>query len=219
MEGIPPKYTSPPRDWKSKFGLRLASILFLIIVGGLAGSLAANDRVEWMFEFTIAALCPAIGLTLIWDVAEAICLVVRGGNRGIHPGAIVGIDLLMWLGWICEAFLFGLMGLVGNPRHMIVDHSGWENGLEFDESLITPEDYALENEIRHKGRAIIVFIIFMVIVHFTLFVIGCYETHMRRFRIVYVMQPIPEGQPQVLPMGQVPAGQTQTQQEKAPRYT
>lgn len=35
---------------------------------------------------------------LIWDIAEGITLIVRRRSyKGIHPGACVGVDLVLWL--------------------------------------------------------------------------------------------------------------------------
>lgn len=34
---------------------------------------------------------------MIWTIAESICIVVRPGRRGIHPGANVALDLILWL--------------------------------------------------------------------------------------------------------------------------
>lgn len=48
---------------------------------------------------------------MIWDVAEAICILARRGHRGIHPGAIVAIDLLLWLGFIAGTVMFALYHL------------------------------------------------------------------------------------------------------------
>ena len=35
----------------------------------------------------------------------------RRGHRGIHPGAVVAIDLLLWLGYVAGITLFGVMAL------------------------------------------------------------------------------------------------------------
>lgn len=40
-------------------------------------------------------------MALIWDVAEFITLCARGGKLGIHPGAHVGLHLVLWLGFGC----------------------------------------------------------------------------------------------------------------------
>ncbi len=45
-------------------------------------------------------------VSIIWNVAEFICVLVRGGHRGIHPGAIVAIDLVLWGGYIAAIFVY-----------------------------------------------------------------------------------------------------------------
>jgi hypothetical protein len=94
-----------------------------------------------------------------------ICILKRGGNRGIHPGAIVAVDLFAWLGWACVLFFLAIMGLVTRPRYMIEDYSGYDDGrgrytYRYDDSKVTPEDAALEKEISGKARAMIAFAIF-----------------------------------------------------------
>lgn len=55
---------------------------------------------------------------IIWDVAEGICILARRGRRGIHPGAIVAIDLLLWLGFI--------VGVVFHAIFVVYDFEGYE---------------------------------------------------------------------------------------------
>ena len=42
-----------------------------------------------------------LGLSLIWNCAEFITFCVN--KRGIHPGAHVGLDLILWLGLLAAA--------------------------------------------------------------------------------------------------------------------
>ncbi|EAQ84567.1 predicted protein [Chaetomium globosum CBS 148.51] len=157
MENLPPKYVSPPGTWRTKLGLRAGSVLCVIILAGLSGSLAANPRIE-AGALLMVVLAPAIIVTFVWDVAEAACILKRGGNRGIHPGAIVAIDLLAWLGWAIVDLMLSTFGVISRPRYMIQDYSGYDNDrYQYDESKVTPEDRALETEIQGKGRAMIVF--------------------------------------------------------------
>jgi hypothetical protein len=50
-------------------------------------------------------------VSFIWDVAEGICIIARRGHRGIHPGAIVAVDLLLWLGYVAGITCFGIIAL------------------------------------------------------------------------------------------------------------
>jgi hypothetical protein len=44
-------------------------------------------------------------------VAEIICILARRGHRGIHPGAVVALDLILWLGFIATTVLYALFHL------------------------------------------------------------------------------------------------------------
>ncbi len=87
--------------------------------------------------------------TFLWDIAEGICILVRGGHRGIHPGAIVGVDLVIWLGWIVVLFFLGDWGYVTDPGLLIGSSS-------YSSSQTTNQD-ALAEEILGKGRAMMAF--------------------------------------------------------------
>ena len=100
-------------------------------------------------------------VTFIWNVAEIICIRARGGNRGIHPGAVVAIDLIAWLGWAFILVLFSASGIVRRPRYLIEDYSGYYR-YNYDEDKVTDEDRKLEDEIRGKGRAILAFLALVV---------------------------------------------------------
>ncbi|KAK4043902.1 hypothetical protein C8A01DRAFT_12614 [Parachaetomium inaequale] len=211
MQTQPPKYVSPPGTWKTKLGLRASSIVFVIILAGLGGSLAANPRLSstaWM----MVALAPAVIVTFIWDIAEAICILKRSGNRGIHPGAIVGVDLLAWLGWAILDLFLASYGLL-RARYLIDDYSGYDSyRYRYDPSKVTAEDAALEKDVQARGRAMVAFAIMTTLIHFALFVIGCYETNIRNRmpRTVYVMQPIYGPAPVQIPgayqqLGSLPA--------------
>lgn len=48
---------------------------------------------------------PVAGLSICWLVAELITVCVRRHRKGIHPGAHVGMHLILWLGFlVCVIF-------------------------------------------------------------------------------------------------------------------
>ena len=49
-------------------------------------------------------------VAFIWNVAEGICILTRGGRRGIHPGACVGVDLVLWLGFLTASLMYLFFG-------------------------------------------------------------------------------------------------------------
>jgi hypothetical protein len=61
----PPKYVSPPGTWKTKTGLRAASLLCLVIVAGIGGSLAGTPRVWFDAVMVIVLLAPVRILTFL----------------------------------------------------------------------------------------------------------------------------------------------------------
>src|SRR6266542_6785653 len=48
------------------------------------------------------------GFSLIWCTAEL--LTMRSNKRGIHPGALVGVDLILWMGFLCAGLFEILIG-------------------------------------------------------------------------------------------------------------
>ncbi|KAL2162468.1 hypothetical protein VTH06DRAFT_7381 [Thermothelomyces fergusii] len=190
MQTQPPKYVSPPGTWKTKLALRAASIVFLIILCALAGSLAADSRLDGA-TLLIVILAPAAIVTFIWDVAEIICIWMRGGHRGIHPGAVVAIDLLAWLGWGLVDLLVIPYSIIVTSDYYVTDH--WRDDVYgYDELEADPEYAAVLRDVHAKGRAIASFAVLTTLIHFAVFVIACYETNIRNrmSRTVYIMQPI-----------------------------
>ncbi|KAL2139465.1 hypothetical protein VTI28DRAFT_5132 [Corynascus sepedonium] len=201
MQTQPPKYVSPPTTWRTKLGLRVASMVFLVILCGLGGSLATDSRVDGD-TLMIVVLAPAAIVTFIWDVAESICIWKRGGHRGIHPGAIVAIDLIAWLGWAFVDLLLVPYTIVLSSGYY-VDQTYGGNSYRYGEPEVSPEYEALLSEIQGKTHAIAAFAVMTTAAHFALFVIACYETHIRNHMpsTVYVFQPVYGAAP-----GQIPPG-------------
>jgi hypothetical protein len=68
MDGQPPKYVSPPGTWKTKLSLRAASIVFIVVLAGLGGSLATTPRVDTMVLMMVV-LAPAVSEPLSFGLA------------------------------------------------------------------------------------------------------------------------------------------------------
>lgn len=83
-------------------------LIFSVTLVALAGSLM-NLGLFTSIPFLIVA--PAGFLSLAWNLAEGICLLTRGGHRGIHPGANVGLDLIIWLGLTATCVVLSLVGV------------------------------------------------------------------------------------------------------------
>ncbi|KAK4152168.1 hypothetical protein C8A00DRAFT_44719 [Chaetomidium leptoderma] len=189
MQTQPPKYVSPPGTWKTKLALRAASLVCVVVIAGLGGSLATTSRVH--LGLMMAVLVPALIVTFVWDLAECFCILKRGGNRGIHPGAIVAIDLFAWMGWGLLDLFIAALGVASRPHYVIDDYNNYPlNG--YDTPEVSDEDAQLERDVMGKGRALVAFTTLTAVLHFVIFVIACYETNKRNRipRTVYVMQPV-----------------------------
>ncbi|MCJ1382659.1 hypothetical protein MMC17_005772 [Xylographa soralifera] len=92
------------RYWAWKFALRVIAIIFaLVAVGTLAwASTPRNMSFNEYFYLTPWEFFP-LGISIIWNVANNITLFVR--KRPVHPGANVGMDLVLWLGLIVTSSL------------------------------------------------------------------------------------------------------------------
>jgi hypothetical protein len=75
--------------------LRGADIVSAIIV--LSLSLYFLFTSFYSIWITVILLISATGCVILWEAAEFITLCARGGRVGIHPGAHVGLHLVLWI--------------------------------------------------------------------------------------------------------------------------
>ncbi|KAJ6437599.1 ATP-dependent DNA helicase PIF1 [Purpureocillium lavendulum] len=84
-----------PKGWKwTKVSLHILSFMLSIIGFGLALSLIRYNAIS----LPPLACGPVLGVATLWSAAELITLACRKFMAGIHPGAHVGISLVLWLG-------------------------------------------------------------------------------------------------------------------------
>ncbi|KAK4195471.1 hypothetical protein QBC40DRAFT_19966 [Triangularia verruculosa] len=195
---LPPKYVSPKSYWVTKVGGRIFSIVCSIVAIGLGAALMADARIGGFYAVFIL---PAAVVCIAWDIAEISCIYKRGGNRGIHPGAIVGVDLILWLGLVFISLLCISWSLINARYHVegygrsindpYNDDYGTRSYRDQDENYKNPEYRALVNKINGLSKALSAFFCFLTLTHFGLFVIGCVETNIRNRmpKMVYVMAP------------------------------
>ncbi|KAK4133963.1 hypothetical protein BT67DRAFT_434565 [Trichocladium antarcticum] len=198
--GQPPHYISPSGTWRTKLCLRIASMVFLVLVAGLGGSIVSSSRVDVWYIRILVLLVPALVVTFGWDLAESLAIWFRAGRRGMHPGAVVAIDLLAWLGWVIVTF--ATVPISMNPEYYISDYNRDDTYNHRSRSSdVTAEDQKLADAVRAKGGALVSFSALLVITHFMLFVVACQETHKRNrpARVVYVMQPYYGAPPVMVP--------------------
>lgn len=143
---------------------------------------------------------------------------MRAGHRGIHPGANVGLDLILWLAFAATTVINGLVGFGGSDYY---DYYTDETGLFTSgrvvialgalETLVVSQKFyivllGLYHSIYdslHVSKASLVvrrllanltISVFDSIMHLGLFVVACYETHLRNSKppvIYYQAAPQP----------------------------
>ncbi|KAH8886082.1 hypothetical protein GQ53DRAFT_845175 [Thozetella sp. PMI_491] len=188
-----PKYVSPKGMWVSKFVLR--SITFIVAVSTLG--LVSNLATGIVFSFLPLAFVgsPAI-LSICWCFAEGICITARGGHRGIHPGANVGVDLVLWLSFAALAVTVGLFGITDTNYNTTIFSASISRSSSSYRSLISAS--------ADKGKVVLGLGALLMVLHFTTFVIACYGTNVRnklpRQKIISVTAPY---DPNMMPGQQV----------------
>ncbi|KPM43185.1 hypothetical protein AK830_g3360 [Neonectria ditissima] len=159
-DGVPIPHISSTRMWLTKLTLRICSIVTC------ANILRLEPRVLWI-HWTIRPdwfICNNVfALTLLlsiaWNLAESIYLLARRGHRGIHPGACVGVDLVLAMADLVLCFLAAFASspfFPDAPRH--------------------PED----EEKYARAGAVYNCTCIEWFLHVTLFIIACTETRTRR---------------------------------------
>ncbi len=99
-----------------------------------------------------------MGLSLIWNISEAICIVVRGGHRGIHPGANVALDLILWLGLAGADVALWLIGIASSVIGYASSYSSYGSyGSSYDDfNDVFGDDLSnTVSGIRTKGQAML----------------------------------------------------------------
>jgi hypothetical protein len=60
MQEQPPKYVSSTRMWRSKVGLRLGSLVCLVVIAGLGGSLVTGRSSSFTWSTMFYVFTPAV---------------------------------------------------------------------------------------------------------------------------------------------------------------
>ncbi|KAK7420899.1 hypothetical protein QQX98_002463 [Neonectria punicea] len=164
----------------TKLAMHAADIICCICAIALAFSINSDNESRYVF-----ILCtPIFFFALIWDAAEIITWLSRKRVAGIHPGAHVGVSLIVWLG---AAIVSGIQSaFVG-----YVVHGGSDTCWDADD-----QDYVDcgspygASAARFTAAAVFAGLVFLL--HFTLFVGACVDTAKRnaaRRRVMVVGPP------------------------------
>ncbi|KAM5352028.1 hypothetical protein ACJ41O_004751 [Fusarium nematophilum] len=96
-------YVSSKGVWTARLCFRIFSVLSCIVLYGLAIAALYGSDPSVMPLIMIGS--PA-GVALIWSFVDCVMLCASRGHRGIHPGACVGVDLILWLGYAASMAIF-----------------------------------------------------------------------------------------------------------------
>lgn len=140
-------------------------------------------------------------MALVWDAAEIITWLCRKRVAGIHPGAHVGVSLIIWLGAAC----------IGGIQSAYVTYTTHDSDTCYDSES---DEYVDCRSSSGQMIAAAAFACLVWLLHFTLFVGACIDTAKRnaanRRQVVVVgppywgpmaqgWQPMPQYYPQHQP--------------------
>ncbi|KAK2614665.1 hypothetical protein N8I77_001471 [Diaporthe amygdali] len=168
----------------AKLVLGSFNLVFAVVALGLTLGLVTTSYSLDSFIGVIICLSLAVA-SIIWQLAEHITLAVRRSWRSIHPGAHVGVHLVLWV--LAILIVPSLcLSLVYELRDYTIDSECEENNTGYYSSSNFYCDYysfpsqAAANKYFQMMEALTAFSVFLLISHFTLFVMACVETDRRR---------------------------------------
>jgi hypothetical protein len=100
--------------WQWKIGMRVILIIISFIGLGCAAWIVNNFTSKTMYygylvdsddSWSIPWVLITFALTIIWSTACILVFMLRKSHRALHPGAQVGVDLILWLGYIVTGLL------------------------------------------------------------------------------------------------------------------
>ncbi|KAI0431871.1 hypothetical protein F5Y09DRAFT_177027 [Xylaria sp. FL1042] len=128
------------------------------------GELIAIDAYNNSLDYYPAAAYPVLATLLLWDIVEFVVIIVRGSTgKGVHPGAHVGVELILWLGSI-----FTIAALAFNANWGLLGAPTWK----LEELEITNWVYVALTQFSFLG--------FIAILRFVFFVRACVEVDRRK---------------------------------------
>ncbi|KAI1081587.1 hypothetical protein F5B20DRAFT_578916 [Whalleya microplaca] len=183
----------PPirRSWQlAKIALQVFSLVCCAIVMGLSAS------ATWQGGAGMGILIVPIAIgTSVWTLAELVTVCVRWRQgRGIHPGAHVAMQLIIFLALILALFYSCLLWKTVQRDIIICEREREENDDDWTiQTLVEGEGFAWSSfycpmdyyDLIHGSfyqaaiQAIIAFVTVLWVIHFSLFVRACVETQRR----------------------------------------
>ncbi|TLD03511.1 uncharacterized protein PgNI_11674 [Pyricularia grisea] len=181
------KVVSSKKSFMFKTAVGIAILIMDIIVIGVAAGYLNAPRTTYLYYhyyspfYTFVFCIPVAILSFCWQAAEFITVAKRK-DRGIHPGAHVGMHLVIWLGYIVSAVWCGF-------EVQLLDHYNRYPYDGYYSSRVSASDIQAGYKQAFSFQvALLVFVVMLIIAHFTMFVRACVETHRRnkQLRAVYV---------------------------------
>ncbi|KAI1841809.1 hypothetical protein JX265_009418 [Neoarthrinium moseri] len=186
----------------TKIAIRAFSLVSCVILIGLSGGLAAHRSYSG-FSLSFLWIIPFAVFTAAWNIAEFITIGACGkrhgsdARRGIHPGAHVGVDLIIWLVGIFSVFVSAVSSV--SAQRQLRTCQEYLAEKDSDSYRYYYQDYCEGSyEDLKTGitipmlRAITAFLAFVTLIHFVLFVRACVETNQRNHTRANVMMVPPQ---------------------------
>ncbi|KAF4123568.1 hypothetical protein GMORB2_6269 [Geosmithia morbida] len=98
----------------------MAAAVSGIILIALTGALTSKYLTKASYYYStppVLVLAPQAGIAFVWAMVDGACLAFRRNHEGVHPGLVVVLDLLLWLGLIAGTILFSFMHYVSDPYY------------------------------------------------------------------------------------------------------
>ncbi|KKY34794.1 hypothetical protein UCDDA912_g05223 [Diaporthe ampelina] len=168
----------------AKLALGSFNLVFAIIALGL--SLSVVMRSYLMHSLISVIICLSLAVaSIIWQLAEHITLAVRLDWRSIHPGAHVGVHLVLWV-----LAILVVPSLCLSLSYEMADYTIRADCERDGDGYYTGSSsscywYSFPSQGAADGyfrllEAISAFAVLMLISHLTLFVMACVESDRRR---------------------------------------
>ncbi|KAI0145532.1 hypothetical protein GGR57DRAFT_479790 [Xylariaceae sp. FL1272] len=166
----PNTYRAPPENASRssklrtfKLVLQVVSIISSITAIGLSSTVATGEVTQSVLVWTI----PPSAVAITWGLSEMFALYSHGWQFGIHIGAHVASNLLLWLGFTVA---LGLTGLT------------LKQDLTYNRTFYDWTDkstFYYQPDFLAKLEATIFFLSGLDLLHFVLFVLACVEISKR----------------------------------------
>lgn len=140
--------------------------------------------IDWICYFGI----PFGALDMIWNAAELLTHCARGSEsiypRGIHPGAHVGVHLIMWMGSAIGIGFAATSMVIFNEALAICNRPPVDLWWPYPQYAYNSCEYYKREPIFWDGtveyiKALLAACCVTFVIHFTLFVWSCVDTHHR----------------------------------------